>query len=591
MKRRSRLRPKTKPQLPIPTAASTTRPLVLLVSILTGFLLVGIKLFHWQLIQADSLELNAEEQYLKTIQSSGQRGTLYTQEGLALVTNQEVYRLFAHPHLIEVEPNEAAALLTEALLAVPEPIHTSRELTHAALEAEFATQLSKDTKWVGLLTGLTKGHKEALEELGLYGIGFDPYFERFYPEASLAAHIVGFVGKTSSGEDTGYFGIEGALEAELKARTSEKTIATDALGRELFPTYENGEILSGRDIYLTIRRDIQFLAESALKAGVERYGAQAGEIIILEPNTGRVLALATYPTYDPGHFSSYEPSLYKNPTLTALYEPGSTFKVLTTAAGIDAGVISPDTQCTRCAGPRRIDKYTIKTWNDTYTANITMRNGLAKSDNTAMIYITDLLGKDTFLEYLKAFDIGEPIGLELQEDQKTPFPQKVGPVELATLSFGQGILTNSFQIAKAVNAIASDGLLIQPSIIEKTYDPATDETLHSQPKVIRRAISPESAQTITEMMIYSATQGKTDQSDQPYRYAAKSGTSQIAVRGGYDENKTIASYVGFGPADDPEFTMMVKLVEPSSSEWGAETAAPLWYSIAERVRIALRSKT
>lgn len=561
---------------------------VLAAGISCAFVAIIIRLGQWQLIKAEVLEKSAETQYSRTRTNAGRRGTLFTADGTPLVTNQHMYRLFAHPHLITDEPKQIADTLAETIVEAED---TAGDSAEAELAAHFQSQLEKDTKWVGLTQELTEATKKKIEEHNIYGIGFDPYLKRFYPEASLAAHLVGFVGKTSTGDDVGYFGVEGALEAELKARSTKKTVLTDAVGRELFPDYTNENILSGRDVYLTIEKDVQFIVEQQLEKAMLQYGARSGEVIVLDPQTGKLLAHATAPVYNPDSFQDYDAALYKNPTLANLYEPGSTFKILTVAAGIDTQKITPQTPCSRCAGPRVIDKYTIKTWNDVYNPNIDMEMGLAKSDNTAMIFITDLIGENTLIEYIKKFGIGEPVGVELQEDGDTPLPQHIGPVELATISFGQGIVTNSFQMTKAVAAIANNGMLVEPTIIEKIYDPATDTTITQQPKEVRQVISPDSARTVTEMMITAANHGEAQWvATDEYLVAGKTGTSQIAVKGGYDEDRTIASFVGFAPAFDPDYVMMVKLVEPSSSPWAAETAAPLWYDISDRLRIAFSLK-
>jgi cell division protein FtsI/penicillin-binding protein 2 len=257
---------------------------------------------------------------------------------------------------------------------------------------------------------------------------------------------------------------------------------------------------------------------------------------------------------------------------------------LTVAAGIDTGVISETTECDSCAGPRTIGKYTLRTWNDQYTPNITMEDALAKSDNTAMIFIAEKLGADRFQEYLKKFGIGQSTQVELQEDTTPPFPSKWGPVELATISFGQGISTNTLQIVKAVSAIANKGVLVKPRLIEKVIDSSQGEELEVKTQELGQVIKPETAERVTRMMVYAAQHGEAQWIvSKTHEVAGKTGTSQVAEAGQYLEDKTIASFIGFSPPDNPKFIMMVKLVAPQSSPWAAETAAPLWYKIADRL--------
>ncbi len=218
-----------------------------------------------------------------------------------------------------------------------------------------------------------------------------------------------------------------------------------------------------------------------------------------------------------------------------------------------------------------------------------MEQALAKSDNTAMMYITDLLGADRFKTYVQKFGIGHTLGIELQEDTSTPFPQKWGPVELATISFGQGISTNSLQITNAVAAIANGGSLMRPMLVSSVEDTVSNESIEIKPQTIRQVVSPQTASTVTNMMITAAQSGEAQwTSSKSHTIAGKTGTSQVANAGGYDENKTIASFIGFAPPENPKFIMLVKLTEPTTSPWAAETAAPLWYKIASKLFLLLQ---
>jgi cell division protein FtsI/penicillin-binding protein 2 len=271
--------------------------------------------------------------------------------------------------------------------------------------------------------------------------------------------------------------------------------------------------------------------------------------------------------------------------LTRLYEPGSTFKILTVSSAIDAKLINPNTVCTKCAGPRQFGTYTIRTWNDEYHPNITITEALEKSDNVAMIFVAEMLGEEKFSEYLKKFGIGQSLKIDLQDDSSTYFPQKIGPVELATISFGQGISTNSLQLIKSINVIANKGKLHEPQIIEKVYDHQLVEEMIVDQEQNQQIVSPETAALVTEMMVAAAAHGEAQWiASKRYTVAAKTGTSQVPdPEGGYKNDESIASFIGFAPADDPQFTMLVKLENPKSSPWAAETAAPLWYRTADKL--------
>ncbi len=586
---------------PAATARGTTKPqtslrgAIVLSALYISIGLVFARLFYWQIVQGATLELEADQQYQRTNTQTGQRGSIFTSEGYPLVQNQKVYRLFAHPHLLTDEPQSIAQTLAE--LVVPS-FDLYKTATEAAAQRDileetqtsYASKLLKpNSRWISLQSEIPEETKNAIEKLNLAYIGFDPLYRRDYPEASLAANITGFVGKDSDGVDVGYFGLEGALENELKARTTTNTVITDALGVTLSgPNNKTQSGLNGRNVYTTIRRDIQFLLEQELAKGMERYGAKSGEIIVMEPSTGKILGLAVAPSFDQRSFYSFDPAAYKNPSLTTLFEPGSTFKTLTVAAGIDAGVVTAHTQCPNCAGPRVFGKYTIRTWNDVYNPNISIEDGLAKSDNTAMIFVAESLGKDRFEQYLRSFGIGEPLGIDLQGDTSTPFPNKLGPVELATTSFGQGISITSLQLMRAISAIANHGIMMQPQIIEKVEDPNTGEIIPTEPVEIRRVISQATAAEVSRIMVTAAAHGEAQWiNSKKHIVTGKTGTAQVAENGSYDQTKTIASFIGFSPPQDPKFLLFVKLTEPSSSPWAAETAAPLWYDTADKLFLLL----
>lgn len=544
--------------------------------ILTAFVAVLARLFYWQILQGSQLRAEAEQQYTGFSSIHGSRGKIFSADGYLLVGNQPIFTLFAQPQILSKSASEIAHQLARVL--------ASQTASESTLYVNFVEKLSDtEKKWIALETRVTEPQKQQISQFHYQGIGFDEYESRYYPEASLAANITGFVGKNDQGQDTGYFGIEGQFNLELKSKQTVVKTRKDAKGvpllHQLTQTVQESD---GRDITLTIRRDIQYMLEQKLKQGVERYGAKSGEVVVMHPKTGAILGIASYPSYDQRQYFQFPSELYKNPLASDAYEPGSTFKVLTVAAGVDSGAVTPDTQCTRCAAAREISGYTIKTWNDQYTANISVKDGLAKSDNTAMIFVAQKVGKDQFIDYLHKFKIGEPSGVELQEDSGTLLKQNWREIDLATSSFGQGIATTGLQMVRAVSAIANNGKMVRPRIIDSV-------TVDGQPvkvstEVVGEPISSQTAQTVTDMMVYAAQSAEAKwKTSKRYSVAGKTGTAQIPVAGHYDKEKTIASYIGFAPAYNPEFVMLVKFSEPKTSIYGSETAAPMWYEIANEL--------
>jgi cell division protein FtsI/penicillin-binding protein 2 len=445
-------------------------------------------------------------------------------------------------------------------------------------------QLSDPARqWVALGRQISRSQRQAIEQLKLPGIGFDSALYRQYPDASLSAQLLGFVGKDEQGNDQGYFGVEGAYDWELRGREGLQEEQRNAVGLPLaLARQQTINAQPGHDLVLTIDKTIQHEIEALLLAGIEHYGAKSGSVVVMNPFTGEIYAMASYPNYDPSHFATFDPKLYRNPVISELYEPGSTLKVLTVAAGLAEKVITPDTPCTRCSGPRMISGFPIRTWNNTYQPNITIRDGLAKSDNTAMVFVQEELGHDRFLDWLRKFGLDNVSGIDLQGEAKTPFrpDDEWRTIDAATAAFGQGIAVTSINLLRAVAAIANGGQLVQPHVIREVKSNGQSTPVPIQPG--KTVLDRQVAQQVTELMINAASQGDAKWTKlKNLEVAGKTGTAQIAENGKYDPEKTIASFIGFAPARNPKFIMLVTMREPQISQWGSETAAPLWYKIAD----------
>lgn len=576
------------------TEINSSRKNIFFGALFLGFTLIIARLFYWQVIMGEQLREESKSQSLRKLENTGLRGQIFTSDGYLLVGNKLVYDLKLDRKNFTGDANYLAYKLSEIVSKDNWQYQESsnsaeKETIKKTIEQEIAQKFLSKGNWPKLVSGISRESKQEIDNLNNQYLAFDEGYERFYPEASMAAHLTGFVGRDENANEVGRYGIEGALEDELKPRTENGLFKMDALGFLLSGQKYESKNLNGRDIVLTIRRDVQNLAEENLAYGIEKYQADRGEVIILDSKTGKILALAAWPSYKQWEYFRYPGDVLKNPSLARLYEPGSTFKTLTIAAGIDSDVIKKDTVCTKCAGPRQIAGYSIKTWNDQYNPNITMIDGYAKSDNTAMMFISDLLGTDRLVAYLKKFGIGNNINIDLQDDNRTPFPSKIGPVETATISFGQGISTNSLELIRAINTIANQGKMLEPIIVEKVFDQQNQTEIPAQIKEGEQVISKEAANTVTQMMIEAAAHGEAQWiASDKYTVAAKTGTSQVPdEHGGYKADETIASFIGFAPASNPRFTMLVKLENTKSSPWAAETAAPLWYKVADKLMILL----
>lgn len=534
------------------------------------FLSVLGRLFYWQVVRADELAQLGEAQYGRRIVQVPQRGEIKTSDGYSIAANKVSYLVFANPK--EITNKDAITQILAPLLQA--------EL------ASISSLLSLDRYWVPLKSQVDYNSKEVIERLSLRGIGFEEHYVRYYPEASTAAKLLGFVGKNEHGEDEGYFGLEGYYDRQLRGTAGKTVQILDALGRPILARMDNGTGKSdGRNVVLHTDRTVQFIMERQLKKDIQRYGAKSGMAAAVDPKTGGVLAMASFPTFDPRDYQDYQTELYKNPFITDTYEPGSTIKPLVMAAAVDAGLVKPETECTNCSGPVEIGGYEIRTWNNEYRPNVSMTDVIIHSDNIGMVFVSQKLGLRRLLSYIHAYGIGEMTGIDLQGEVPAQIRSADSwyPIDLATASFGQGISVTPIELLTAFTAIANEGRRMEPHVVAKIETPE-GATIDIPPKLLSTPISAKTAKIITEMMVQAVDKGEAKfAKPKGYRIAGKTGTAQIPIAGHYDASQTIASFIGFAPADAPKFLMLVIIDRPTSSIYGAETAAPTFFAIAKQL--------
>lgn len=562
--------------------------------IFLGFLFilasVILRLSYWQIVRGGELSSQAHDQYASKDVVDGSRGSIITSDGFPLVVNQAVFDLGAYmPAVVDTPSSITSQVMSNLEFNIEDPvIATDEAKVKLALEelknntqSSILDKLGK-TGYVVLARSLSVSEKNKIDNLGIKGLTFDQSFMRDYPEASMSAHITGFVGRNELSKSTGYFGLEGFYDRELSGRSRIEKQEKDASGNPLL--VGDFQLLPGRDgrtLKLHLERGTQYIVEEELKKGLERYGAKSGEVIVMDPKTGGILAMASLPSYDPRNFHYYDSSLYKNPAVANTYEPGSTFKVLVMAAAFNEGVIKEEDKCDICHSPYPIGKYTIKTWNEEYRADATPEDIIVHSDNVGMVWAEQKMGGEKLLEYVKKFGFGQKTGIDLQEEISSGFRSKWGDIDYATMSFGQGIAVTSIQMLSAVSALANGGVMMEPHLVESVIG---ETEIKIPPKVKGEVVSKDVADRITKLMVEAVEQGEAKwAAPKGYMVAGKTGTAQIAVEGHYDKDKTTASFVGFAPAEDPRFVMIVKISEPSTSQWASETAAPLWFGIAKKL--------
>ncbi|MFC1654057.1 peptidoglycan D,D-transpeptidase FtsI family protein [Patescibacteria group bacterium] len=545
------------------------------------------RLFYWQILSRDKLQAIAEIQTNSTVEIPSRRGRILASDGFPLVTNQPNYLLFAYLPAIFESAQEISEKISPLISPNPEDIGATpsakiKEEIEMNTYYEVLEKLtSKKLAWVPLQRDLSEDKKQAVESLEINGLGFEAGQARLYPEASMSAQLTGFVGLNASGGQKGYFGLEGYYDLELKGKSGFVRQERDASGRPIVVgDYRETGVRDGRDLKTHIDRGVQLLVEKKLEKGMQKYGAKSGEVTIMDPKTGGIIAMASLPGYEQNKYKQFESSLYKIPSITDIYEPGSTFKAFVMAMALEEGVIEPDTKCDEtCDGPVTIGKFTIHTALKEYISNQTMMQTLEESDNTGMVFVAFKLGKENFVKYLEKFGLNKPTGIDLEQEEVPIFRKKWGDIDLATGSFGQGLTTTSMHMLQAISAFANEGVMMKPHIVREVIGTKNQVI---KPRVVNQIVSKETSEKITKMLTSAVKVGLAEwMQPEGYKIAGKTGTAQVAISGHYDKDKTIASFIGFAPADDPKFAMIVKLREPTSSPWASATAAPLWMEIAQ----------
>jgi len=415
---------------------------------------------------------------------------------------------------------------------------------------------------------------------------------RYYPEANIGAHFLGFVGFDGE-KKIGQYGLEGFFNEELSGKTgSIKAERAAGGGLIIINDREYEKAQNGADLVLTVNRSIQFEACNRLEESALQHGADSGSIIVMEPNTGAILAMCSWPDYDPNNYGDIKGiNVYNNSAIFEDYEPGSIIKVLTMAAGIDQGKVKPESTY-EDKGFLMIEGWPKPIKNSDYESFgahgvVDMVTVLESSLNTGAIHVMLKVGPQIFADYIKNFGLGEKTGVELETEGITNIVsltnKRIRPVEAATASFGQGITATPLQLVTAFAAVANGGVLVKPYMVKEIIFPNGDKQV-TQPKQIRRVISERTSLLVSGMMVSVVDNGHSKTAGvKGYYVGGKTGTAQAAdkVRGGYSKDRTIHTFVGMAPVDDPKFVMLVKLDNPKDARFAESSAAPLFRKLAE----------
>lgn len=502
-------------------------------------------------------------QYSRLVEYLPTRGQIYDRDGELFAVNEITYEIGANPPLIS------------------DPVDAARKLAAVLDTDELAIyeQLNSGNAWVLIARPVSAAAGQAVQDLDIYGIDIAPIPDRSYPQGMLGAQVIGFVG----GDQSGNFGVEGAYQRDLAGETlvGEESAIPFEISEQLAPRH-------GRDLVLTLDRDIQFLAEAELLRAIDITGSERGTILIMNPGTGEILGMANYPSYDPNtYYEVVDARLYNNSAISDQYEPGSVFKVVTMASAIEEAVVLPgstynDQANMECGG------ITIWNWDRASHGLIDMTQVLVQSLNVGTSTIAKEMGPTRFYNMVRAFGFGDQTRVDLQGEAagtvSVPGDTTWQESQLCTNSFGQGIAVTPLQMLTAVNAIANGGLMMQPHIVYQIIE--GDNVFTTQPSPMGRPISTQTANMVRDMMVQVVQYGVPGAQVAGYTVAGKTGTAQIPIPGGYEEDTSIVTFVGFLPADDPQVSVLVKLDRPTDY-WGSVVAAPIFSHLVERLVILL----
>ncbi len=567
----------------------SARVTVIFIFFAVVFFLVLARLGYWQLFQAEALAQAAKEQHFSSQALMAHRGLILARDLAPLAANQEAYTLEASLPDLSLSPASLAFQLAPILAEAgcSDSICPSEAQVIKEKELELATRLQREGAiWLTLEKNISRARFETVSDLQLEGLHFSRGEERTYPEGTSSAHLLGFVGRDEQDIPQGYFGLEGWYDRELKGRGGLLIQERDALGRPIIfgATEEKEKKIDGRTLITSIDRTVQLLITEGLERGLERYQAASGTVTVMDPNSGEILGMVSLPGYDPAQYAQTPPEAYSNPVVSSTYEPGSTFKVVVMAAALDDGAVDLETRCDRCDGPRTIGEYQIETSEKKYFPGSSLTEIIVHSDNVGMVFVGEQMPFDHLYRYLQKFGFGDKTGIDIQGEESAPLRpiSQWFPIDQAALTFGQGAAITRLQLLRAVAAIGNGGWLVKPHVGTGILTPHGVEYFDQPPK--ERVIQSETARLVSEMMVAAVEQGHAKRHRVAgFSVAGKTGTAQIAVEGHYDEEKTIASFIGFAPSAQPRFIMLVTLREPTTSSWGSETAAPIWFEIAKEL--------
>jgi cell division protein FtsI/penicillin-binding protein 2 len=544
---------------------------ILLISLTFCFFIIITRLFYWQIIKSPELKEKALSQTYKLEKVIPNRGRIFSSDNFPLVLNQTNYKISIYKPNLKDSLNNVLAKIDQA--------HPNFIQDNQTILDNFNN--NNNQKWLDLNTLFTDPEEKQIENIP--GLSFQKTEKRYLPEDKLATDMIGFIAKNSQGSNIGYGGLEAYYNKQLQGKTGFIWGPQDATGKTILTkkSWISPEA-DGQDLYTSINRSVQYQTEKILSDGIQKYDADSGSITIMDSKTGSIIAMSSLTAT-----SSATASASKNPAIADLFEPGSIFKPLVVTMALDKKAITTDYICTGCAHPLTIGQYTITNWDNELHPDSSLRDIIKNSDNIGMSYVINQLGLQNFLEYFQKLGLNQKTGIDLQGESKPTMKSSWPDIDLATASFGQGVVVTQINMLQAFNTIANDGVLVRPHLLNYFSDDLGNINYFRSRQGVK-IFGAQSISDIKSILKYAVENGVVASlKPKDLEVCAKSGTAQVAVKGGYTDSSTIASYIGFSPCNNPKFTMIVTINNPKSSPWGSSTAAPIWYDLAEKISYLL----
>ena len=544
------------------------------VSILLFFLVLYVALvsraFQLQVVSGETLGKLADRQHKASLTLYPERRFIFDRNGQKLAATIMADSVYVDPSNVEDRTKVSSNL--SSILGV------KRQKITGALSNQGSF------RWIA--RQISPVRTERIRTLKLKGVHLVQEPRRFYPHRELACHLLGFAGLDSTGLD----GLESKYDEYLKGVPKKVVWGRDARGRKIYLSDDSGSAVDDRScsLFLTIDSKIQYIVESQLKKAIEDTGAKGGTVIVMDPGTGEVLAMANEPLFNPNEFSIYPADARRNRAVTDCFDPGSVFKPFMAAAALEEGLVT-ETDIFDCEnGSYTVGNRVIHDAQNEKFQELNLPDIIKHSSNIGSIKIAEKLGKEKFYHYIKMFGFGSKTGIDLPGESRGILRNSKDwtDVDFATIAFGQGVSVTAIQLVTAMSAIANDGVLMKPHVVRCMVDKKGSVVKEIEPVAVRRVISPETSHRITSILTDVVEEGTGGNARiVNLSVAGKTGTSQKFDfdLGRYSARKVEASFIGFFPAEDPQMVILVMLDEPKIHRWGGAAAAPVFKEVSEQI--------